>query len=340
MNEHYSLVSIIVAIYNIKPYLQQCIDSIIKQDHTNLEIILVDDCSTDGSGAICDDYAAQDPRVSVIHHSVNQRLSKTRNDGLHAATGEFIVFVDGDDWLAPDFVSYMLHVITVTKSDMAINLAHFTTRDTIQIPDTPIQTWSAEKTLTELLYPHLTVGVWNKIYRHDFIERNQLRFVNRYTAEGDLFINTAVQYANHIGVGCHKAYYYRLNNTQSATTRYDVRQGTEATRVLREIKKNLVIRTHSVLAAADQHIWLNEFWTIRQILGTGTRDKNAELLQRSKEYVKRNFWPVVVDEQRLGKKIKYLATGLFPITMARLKNLQFDASLRKDLRKHNIKHEN
>lgn len=334
------MVSVIVAIYNIEPFVGTCIRSILNQNYRNLEVILVDDCSTDGSGRICDAYAAQDPRISVIHHAVNQRHSKTRNDGLDAATGEFIIFVDGDDWLAPDFVAYMLHVITVTKSDMAINLAHFTTRDASQVPDTPIQTWSAEKTLTELLYPHLTVGVWNKIYCRDFIEKNRLRFMNRYTAEGDLFINTAVQYANHVGVGCHKSYYYRLNNTQSATTRYDVKQGTEATQVLCEIKNDLVIRTHSVLAAADQHIWLNEFWTIRQILGTGTRDKNAKLLRNCKAYVRRNFWPVVVDEQRFSKKIKYLVTGLFPITMARLKNLQFDASLRKDLRKHNIAHEN
>lgn len=332
------LVSVIVAVYNIEPFVGTCIRSILNQDYQNLEVILVDDCSTDGSQKICDSYAAQDPRISVIHHAVNQRLSKTRNTGLDAATGEFIAFVDGDDWLAPDFVSYMLHVITVTQSDMAINLVNYTTRDTSQIPDTPIQTWTAEKALTELLYPHLTVGAWNKMYRRDFIEQNQLRFLDRYTAEGELFINTAVQFANRIGVGCHKVYYYRLNNAQSATTRYDVKQGTESTRVLREIKDNLTIRTSSVLAAANQHIWLNEFWTIRQILGTGTRDKNAELLHHCKAYVRRNFWPVVVDEQRFGKKMKYLATGLFPITMAKLKNLQFDAPLRRDQLKHNIEH--
>lgn len=337
MSGHHPLVSICVAIYNIKPYLQQCIDSILKQGYTNLEIILVDDCSTDGSGSVCDDYVAQDPRVSVIHHSVNQRLSRTRNSGLEAATGEFIVFVDGDDWLAPDFISYMLHVITATESDMAINLAHYTTRDMSQIPDTPIQTWTTEKALTELLYPHLTVGAWNKIYRRDFIERNHLKFLDRYTAEGELFITTAVQYANHVGVGCHKAYYYRLNNTQSATTKYDVKQGTESTQVVREIRDNLIIRTHSVLAAADQHIWLNVFWTIRQILGTRTRDEDAELLRNCKKYVRQNFWSVVVNERRPSKKIKYLITGFLPITMARLKNLQFVASLRKDLYKHNFK---
>lgn len=333
-------VSIIVAVYNVEKFLQRCINSIINQDYYNIEIILVDDCSTDSSGRICDKYSMQDQRIQVIHHTKNMRAGAARNTGMDAATGEFIVFVDGDDWLASDFISYMLHVITVTKSDMAINLVNFTTRDKMQVPDVPIQTWTAEKALTELLYPHLPVGAWNKIYRRNFIERNQLRFKDRYTAEGDLFINTSVQYANHIGVGCHKSYYYRMNNTQSATTRYDVKQGTEATRVLREIKDNLVIRTPSVLAAADQHIWLNEFWTIRQILGTGTQDENSELLRSSRKYIKRNFWTVVIDEQRFSKRIKYLVTGLFPITMARLKNLQFDACLRRDLRRNDVEYKN
>ncbi|MBW3082607.1 glycosyltransferase family 2 protein [Bifidobacterium sp. 6T3] len=336
MHHHYPLVSIIVAIYNIKTYLPQCIESIINQDYANLEVILVDDCSTDGSKQICDAYAEQDSRISVIHHTINQRHSKTRNDGLDEATGDFIVFVDGDDWLASDFISYMLHVITVTQADIAINLVNYTTRDTSQVPDAPIQMWTAEKTLTELLYPHLPVGVWNKIYRRDFIENNHLRFLDRYTAEGELFINTAVQYANRIGVGCHKAYYYRLNNAQSATTQYDVKQGTESTRVLREINNNLTIRTRSVLAAVNQHIWLNEFWTIRQIFGTRTQNKNAELLHNCKAYVRRHFWPVVVDEKRFSKRIKYFATGLFPIVMAKLKNLQFDISLHRDQLKHNI----
>ena len=92
------MVSVIVPVYKTEAYLQRCIDSILNQKYRNLEIILVDDGSPDGSGAICDQYARQDSRVRVIHQ-VNQGVSVARNTGLDAATGQYIAFVDSDDWI-------------------------------------------------------------------------------------------------------------------------------------------------------------------------------------------------------------------------------------------------
>ena len=90
------LVSIIVPIYNVAPYLKECLNSIIKQTYPHLEIILVDDGSSDGSGAICDEYASKDNRIRVVHQE-NKGVSVARNQGLNIATGEFISFVDSDD---------------------------------------------------------------------------------------------------------------------------------------------------------------------------------------------------------------------------------------------------
>lgn len=92
------LVSIIVPIYNIKDYLERCIESIIHQTYRNLEIILVDDGSTDGSGEICDRYAQQDSRIVVIHKK-NEGVVSARKAGAKAATGEYVIDVDGDDWI-------------------------------------------------------------------------------------------------------------------------------------------------------------------------------------------------------------------------------------------------
>lgn len=93
-----ALISVIVPVYNVAPYLRQCVDSILSQSYTNLEVLLIDDGSTDESGAICDEYAQQDSRVKVIHKS-NDGLSSARNVGLSLASGEWISFVDSDDWL-------------------------------------------------------------------------------------------------------------------------------------------------------------------------------------------------------------------------------------------------
>ena len=102
-----TLISIIVPVYKVEPYLPRCIDSLLAQTHQALEIILVDDGSPDSCGAICDEYAAKDPRITVIHKE-NGGLSSARNAGLDIARGEYIGFVDSDDWIEPEMYSHML----------------------------------------------------------------------------------------------------------------------------------------------------------------------------------------------------------------------------------------
>ena len=101
------LVSVIVPVYNVEKYLARCVDSILAQTYRNLEIILVDDGAKDSSGSICDDFAARDSRVRVIHKE-NGGLSSARNAGIDVARGEYLEFVDSDDWLEPDAVESML----------------------------------------------------------------------------------------------------------------------------------------------------------------------------------------------------------------------------------------
>lgn len=100
-------ISIIVPIYNVEPYLRKCLDSIVGQTYRNLEIILVDDGSTDNCGAICDEYAARDGRIIVIHQ-LNGGLSKARNSGLDIASGSYLGFVDSDDWIELDMFEYLI----------------------------------------------------------------------------------------------------------------------------------------------------------------------------------------------------------------------------------------
>ncbi len=334
-NSQAAKVSIIIAVYNIEKYIGKCLQSIIEQDYRNIEIIAVDDCSQDASGKICDEYAEKDSRIKVIHHTRNTRQSGVRNDGLDAATGDYIVFVDGDDWLAKDFTSYMLNVITETESDMAINLVNFTTRDTKQVPPTKIQIWSPEKATAEMLFPHITIGAWNKIYKREFIENNKLRFQeDLYIAEGDRFIFDAAQRANQVAVGYRKVYYYRLNNVNSATTKYDIRQSEGAIFALTEMKKDLILSSPYILSAIDQHMWINHFWNLRQIIALKkTKEKKSEYTS-SKAYVKRNVFSVVRSEPCMKKKVKFFLTGMFPCFAARVKNLMFDIKLKKDVARY------
>lgn len=112
-------VSVIVPVYNTRNYLRKCIDSILGQTHRNLELILVDDGSTDGSGDICDAYAARDSRVRVIHQA-NTGQGIARNAALDVASGDYLAFVDSDDSILPDMYSTMLEAVKGESADMAV----------------------------------------------------------------------------------------------------------------------------------------------------------------------------------------------------------------------------
>ena len=112
------LVSIIVPVYQVKDYIDECVESLLRQTYTNLEILLVDDGSTDGSGAICDEYARRDNRIRVIHQE-NQGLSAARNAGLDRATGEYVAFVDSDDAVLPDFIETLYDLAERYQADIA-----------------------------------------------------------------------------------------------------------------------------------------------------------------------------------------------------------------------------
>lgn len=110
------LISIIVPIYNTEKYLDRCVRSIVNQTYKNLEIILIDDGSTDNSSKMCDEWASKDSRIKVIHKN-NGGLSDARNSGLDIATGNYIGFVDSDDWIDKDMYEYLLNLVKTYEAD-------------------------------------------------------------------------------------------------------------------------------------------------------------------------------------------------------------------------------
>ncbi len=113
------LITIVVPIYNMQEYLKRCVDSIISQTYSNIEILLIDDGSTDKSKEICDEYSKIDNRIRVFHKP-NGGLSDAKNYGLKKATGTYVTFVDSDDWIEPDMYKKMLFEMNKTNSDIVI----------------------------------------------------------------------------------------------------------------------------------------------------------------------------------------------------------------------------
>lgn len=113
------LISIIVPVYNVEKYLSKCLDSLVNQTYENIEIVCVDDGSTDSSGAICDEYAKKDARIKVIHKE-NGGLSDARNVGLETINGEYVMFIDSDDWIDKDTCDYCINTLKLYDVDLIL----------------------------------------------------------------------------------------------------------------------------------------------------------------------------------------------------------------------------
>jgi glycosyltransferase involved in cell wall biosynthesis len=166
-------ISIVVPIYNTRQYLSRCIESITGQTYFNLEIILVDDGSTDGSAEICDDYARRDSRIVVIHKN-NSGVSDARNEGLKVASGELLAFVDSDDHVETDMYEMLCGIQYAYGADI-VECGYYgnNRNETIHGQDTgAIREYDRISGLRELiLAQRFRVNVWNKLYRKDLIKK-------------------------------------------------------------------------------------------------------------------------------------------------------------------------
>ncbi|WP_252109654.1 MULTISPECIES: glycosyltransferase family 2 protein [unclassified Halomonas] len=169
------LVSIIVPVFNVEFYLYECLDSVRRQTYGRLEIIVVEDCSTDGSLAKLDAHL-EDDRVRVIQHDTNSGLSAARNTGIEAAQGEFVLFVDSDDAIAPELVETCLARAIETEADVVMfDFAVFHDGEPLPGSDGRIDMHQA-RSLTEVEYFKLPHFAWLKFIRAELLDDPRLRF--------------------------------------------------------------------------------------------------------------------------------------------------------------------
>ncbi|MDD2970520.1 MAG: glycosyltransferase [Lachnospiraceae bacterium] len=167
-------ITVIVAVYNIEQYLDRCVKSIQRQSYSNLEIILVDDGATDHSGQMCDDYAREDDRIKVIHKK-NGGLSHARNAGMKLATGTYIAFVDGDDWIDERMYETMLSAMLEQEADISIcRYRQVYPDETVDESTGNAVVFQGREALTCLIEERdeyqIQNAAWNKLYRRDLLQ--------------------------------------------------------------------------------------------------------------------------------------------------------------------------
>ena len=205
------LVSVIIPVYNVEKYLEQCLNSVLNQTYQNLQIILVDDGSTDRCPQICEQYAARDQRVEVIHRK-NGGLTAARNTGLVAAKGDYIGFVDSDDWIHPEMYQHLVEILEKTDSDIS-TVEIIKTTGEIPAAQVPVSV----KVLSQQEFARIffKIGsqkivyyVWNRLYKKELLEPNH--FEERFSIGEDVVASyKAWMKAEKIAVSNQPMYYYR-----------------------------------------------------------------------------------------------------------------------------------
>lgn len=204
------LISVIVPVYNVEGYLRRCVDSILAQTYENLEIILVDDGATDLSGAICDEYAARDARIRVIHKP-NGGLSSARNAGIDIASGDYLAFVDSDDWIDPEMYSYLMGLIHKYDVKLAytgrFDVEEATGERTVGLcPEREEKIPAQELVKRIFLWDNVDSAAWDKLYHRSLFARY------RYP-EGKICEDVPVTYrlileTDYVAVGNKPMYHY------------------------------------------------------------------------------------------------------------------------------------
>lgn len=166
------MISVVVPVYKTEKYLKQCVDSVLSQSYRNLDIILIDDGSPDDSGAICDKYAATDPRVRV-YHKENRGLSRARNFGLERArerAPKYVYFIDSDDWLEPDFFKTLITAAEAADADIAVCGWSNDFVDSAEVVRLEDDVYDSVRAMRAMLCGTFRYAVWNKLFRTTLLE--------------------------------------------------------------------------------------------------------------------------------------------------------------------------
>lgn len=273
------LVSVIVPIYNVEKYLPRCIDSILAQTYSNLEILLVDDGSSDRCGKIADEYAPKDSRIKVFHKE-NGGLSDARNYALDRANGEYMTCIDSDDFVDPRYVEILVDILEKTNVNVSmVGSQTFEEEDTVSVYDGAqyrMILYTQGETLKKALRVELNQSAWGKLYRKCIFDK--IRF-----PKGMLYEDLAIWYdvislSNGVAFADIPLYKYFVRNDSIMRQSFKIQQLDEV-----EIIEKIMDKLES--ERPDLHDWINArkvysyFLVLSRILSA--EDKEKYLVQKN-----------------------------------------------------------
>lgn len=312
------MISIIVPIYRVEPYLSRSIESIINQSYKELEILLVDDGSPDGCGTICDTYAEKDTRITVLHQA-NAGVSAARNAGLAAAKGEYIGFVDPDDFVDPNMYLDMLHAIESENADLAIcgyNYAdekgNVDAKRLYRISDNEILTQKQLMSCMSDMPPTVRLGVVTKLFRKELL--HDLQFTEGLHSAEDVLFLTEYVLRTEKAVFVHKPLYLNTVRVGSATHGgLKINSLADSITVHDKMYKTIVeaypeLRNHSLAFLLD--VCMLKYNEATRRLPELSQTEQKELiphLRKMRWHIRKRGWQALMDSEIYWKtRVRYL----------------------------------
>ena len=297
--EKASKISIIIPAYNVEKYISRCIDSVLKQTYSNLEIILVDDGSKDKSGHICDIYKEKDSRIKVIHKE-NGGLSDARNYGIREAQGEYIVFIDSDDYVDSNYIEELYNLVIKDNVDMAITSHKIIGKKVKFKYEKSKFKELKEKILDRMLYDEdIDVSAWGKIY-------NKKLFKNVEFPKGRLYEDAATFYklvdqCDYISVNNIPTYNYVIRSNSISQNSFSIKKMDliKSTEEMTEFIKN---KYPNLINGCKRRLMFSYLSTLTQL--TKSRKRNKAIEQQLFKYIKENRKEVLQDK-RIPKRDRF-----------------------------------
>lgn len=312
------LCSVIVPVYNVEKYLNKCINSLLLQDYENVEIILIDDGSTDNSGKLIDRLVQGDARVIVVH-KVNGGVSEARNTGLAIAKGEYIMFVDGDDYVEKNYVSKFVALLENSDADMAVSYNRIYNDELPNCLNKLIQIKKSITVLEEMYLEKVDVAVWNKIYQKSFLDNHKIRFKSDFWfAEGMTFNVECFLHSAEICVSNFELY-HQVFNMNSAVRKFNLNSWYCGQRAML-YQKDLIVRYNSsddVLHAWAYHYFGYDFVILRGLYIYENPDDYKIEIQKAKKNLRKNLLMPLKANISIKKKIKCVIQSLCPEVLIR-----------------------
>lgn len=327
LNEN-GLVSVIVPVYNVEKYISKCIQSICEQTYNNIEIILVDDGSTDNSGIICDEYEKKDVRIKVIHKE-NTGVSATRNMGIDKSTGDYICFVDGDDYVMSDYIEYMLEQLIENNADIALTTQMFGNFDEKQVEKDEMKIWNGEDAVEAILCYQAPIGCYCKLFRANFLK--DIRFIPEiFIGEGFNFNVAAFQKADKVVAGKRRIYYYRRDNPTSAMTKFSIAKCECGLLALNVIKQNLTIHSERINAAWTYANWRTHSDFYDMCVLAGVQREYSEMYKKCLKVTRKDALSALhvptSKQNKIRAVIMWICPAIVPIAM-RVRKLKYHVNV-------------